>query len=264
MARRDLSFAGPLFPAFARLVRTWFRPHVEGLDDVPDDPVLFVGNHSGGVPPYESMVLAAEFFDRHGLDRPLYWLAHSLLMRTPALGDFLLRCGVVPASRGAARAVLDHGGSLVVYPGGEVELHRPWTARDELRFLGRTGFLRTAAETGAPLVPVVTAGGQGTYLPISDGRRLARLLRLDRTLGIKVLPLAVSIPWGLTSGLLPHVPLPAQIRVRVLDPIDVASKFGDDLDSAYDYVTGLMQTHLREMTVRRGVAGRVEEPPPGA
>ena len=34
-----------------------------------------------------------------------------------------------------------------------------------------------AKEAGVPIVPVVSVGGHDTYLPLTDGRRLAKLLR---------------------------------------------------------------------------------------
>jgi hypothetical protein len=45
----------------------------------------------------------------------------------------------------------------------------------------------------------------------------------------------VAFPWGLDVGdIFGHVPLPAKITVQVLEPIDVAARFGDDVDRAYD------------------------------
>jgi hypothetical protein len=42
---------------------------------------------------------------------------------------------------------------------------------------------------------------------------------------------------------LPHFPLPAKIRIQVLEPIDLRTRFGDepDWDHARDYVTSVMQ-----------------------
>jgi 1-acyl-sn-glycerol-3-phosphate acyltransferase len=188
------------------------------------------------------------YIDRFGIDRPLYWLAHSLVMSAPGLGRFLRRCGVLPASPGTARAVLDEGGSLVVYPGGEVELHRPWTARNEIRFLGHSGFVRLALDAGVPIVPVVSAGGHNTYLPLTDGRNLARRLGLERRFNLKVLPISLALPWGVNIGdFLLHIPLPARISIEVLDPIDVEAEFGDDVDAAYRRIVRLMQTKLNEL-----------------
>ena len=68
---------------------------------------------------------------------------------------------------------------------------------------------------------------------------------LDRVFRLKVLPISLGIPWGINVGdMLGHLPLPVKLRVEVLPPIDVAERFGDDDDRAYDYVTSLMQETL--------------------
>jgi 1-acyl-sn-glycerol-3-phosphate acyltransferase len=249
---RDLSFAEPLLPGIAGLVRRYFRTSVTGLDRIPADrPVLFVGNHSGGTPSPDSVAFILSYIDRFGVDRPLYWMAHSLVMSAPGLGRFLRRCGVLPASPGAAQSVLEGGGSVVVYPGGEVELHRPWNARNEIRFLGHRGFVRLALAAGVPIVPVVSAGGHNTYLPLTDGQKLARRLGLDRRFNLKVVPISLAVPWGLNVGdFLLHIPLPARIKIEVLDPIDVEAEFGDDVDAAYRHIVRLMQLKLNELRWR--------------
>ena len=69
---------------------------------------------------------------------------------------------------------------------------------------GRKGFLRLALEKDVPIVPMVTLGGQETALFLSRGEGLARLLRLDKSLRLKSLPIMLSLPFGLQIGPLPH------------------------------------------------------------
>jgi 1-acyl-sn-glycerol-3-phosphate acyltransferase len=233
-------------PATRWLCQRYFRPDIEGMDTIPEGPVLFVGNHSGGSTTPDSVVLVLELIDRFGYDFPLVWLAHDLLMSLPGLGDFLRRCGVAPARPGMARAALEAGAAVIVYPGGELELHRPWSAREEIRFEGRTGWVRLAMASGAPIVPVVSWGGHNTYLPLTDGRGLAHRLGIDRTLGFKALPVSLALPWGINT-LLPHVPLPARIRMRFLEPIDVGEMFGDDVGLAAKFIEAEMQHALTEL-----------------
>ena len=59
-----------------------------------------------------------------------------------------------------------------------------------------------------------------------------------------MLPVALAAPFGLTIGDLGHWPLPAKIRIEILEPIDVAARFGQDDDGAYRYVTTRMQEAL--------------------
>ena len=233
----------------------YFRAEVMGFDRVPEDgPVLFVGNHSGGNMTPDSMVFMLAFNTYFGVERPVYALAHALVTSWPVIGKLAAKWGIITAGPQAARAALDRGACVLVYPGGDVDAHRPWTARHEIRFDGRKGFLRLAKETGAPIVPVVSVGGHDTYLPLTDGRRLAKLLRLDKLARLKVLPISLALPWGLNVGDFGgHLPLPAKIRMEVLDPIDVVDRFGEEADSdaAYDYVTDRMQEALTALAAER-------------
>ena len=251
---RDPEFIRYQLPGMWLFTTLYFRAEVSGFDRVPEGPVLFVGNHSGGNMTPDSMVFMLAFNTYFGVERPVHALAHSLVTSWPVLGRLAKRWGIVTAGPKAARAALERGASVLVYPGGDVDTHRPWTARHEIRFDGRKGFLRIARDAGVPIVPVVSVGGQDTYLPLTDGRRVASMLRLDKIARLKVLPVSLAVPWGLNVGdFLGHVPLPAKIRMEVLEPIDVAARFGDaaDSDEAYDYVVARMQESLTALAASR-------------
>jgi len=187
--------------------------------------------------------------------RPIYALAHALVTSFPLIGRLGKKWGIITAGREAATATLSTGASVLVYSGRDVEVHRPWTARNEIRFDGRKGFLTIAKETGVPIVPVVSCGGQSTYLPLTDGRRLAEVLGLDKLGRLKVLPISLALPWGLNIGdMAGHLPLPVNILQEVLAPIDVIERFGSkdaDSDQAFDYVTSLMQETLTILAAER-------------
>jgi 1-acyl-sn-glycerol-3-phosphate acyltransferase len=255
MAERDPEFIRYQLPGMWLFSTIYFRAEVKGFDRIPEEgPVLFVGNHSGGNMTPDSMVFMLAFNTYFGVERPVYALAHSLVTSWPIIGKLASKWGIITAGPKAAKAALEMGNSVLVYPGGDVDTHRPWTARHEIRFDGRKGFLRLAKEAGVPLVPVVSVGGQDTYFPLSDGRKIAELLRLNRLARLKVMPVSLALPWGLNVGdFLGHIPLPAKIRMEVLEPIDIAGRFGDDMDSdeAYDYVTGRMQESLSALAADR-------------
>ncbi|MDQ4095679.1 MAG: acyltransferase family protein [Actinomycetota bacterium] len=251
---RDPDFIRYQLPGMWLFTTVYFRAEVNGFDKVPDGPVLFVGNHSGGNMTPDSMVFMLAFNTYFGVERPVYALAHSLVTSWPIIGRLAKKWGIITAAPEAATTVLESGASVLVYPGGDVDTHRPWTARHEIRFDGRKGFLRIAKETGVPIVPVVSVGGQDTYLPLTDGRRIAELLQLDKRARLKVMPISLALPWGLNIGdFLGHVPLPAKIRMDVLEPIDVNERFGDEADSdtAYDYVLTRMQESLTALAADR-------------
>jgi hypothetical protein len=66
---------------------------------------------------------------------------------------------------------------------------------------------------------VAHAGAHETLLVLSDGRRLARSLRLPDLMRASIFPIHLSLPWGLAFGPWPHIPLPARLRYRIGAPI---------------------------------------------
>jgi 1-acyl-sn-glycerol-3-phosphate acyltransferase len=251
---RDPDFIREQMPWMWLFASLYFRGEVRGLGNIPaDGPVLLVGNHSGGNIAPDMWVFGLAFSAYFGVERRLYQLAHNLVLSFPGLGA-LRKFGTIAASRENAQRVLDSGASLLVYPGGDHEVHRPVWDRNRIDFDGRTGFLRLALRSDVPIVPIVAIGGQETSLFLSRGEGLARLLRLDRILRLKVLPISLAIPWGLNVGdFLGHVPLPAKITVEVLAPIDLHAELGPDpdLDEAYALVTERMQRALDALAAER-------------
>jgi 1-acyl-sn-glycerol-3-phosphate acyltransferase len=252
---RDPEFIRSQLPLMWLLATIYHRAEVSGFDRIPQEgPVLFVGNHSGGNVTPDSIVFMLAFNTYFGVERPVYALAHALVTAFPVVGTIGKKWGIITADPKIAQAALKRGSCVLVYPGGDVETHRPWTARNEIRFDGRKGFLRLAKEAGVPIVPVVSVGGQETFLPLTDGRRLARALRLDKLGRLKILPISLALPWGINVGdMLGHIPFPAKIKQEILEPIDVRERFGDraDSDEAYRYVTDRMQEALTRLAAER-------------
>src|SRR5437763_11866153 len=232
----------------------YFRGEVRGLGNIPDSgPVLLVGNHSGGNLTPDTGVFTLAFSTFFGVERHFYQLAHNLVLSMPGL-SWLRKFGTVAASQANARQALESGAALLVYPGGDYEVHRPSWERNRVDFGGRKGFIRLALEQKVPIVPVVSIGGQETALFLTRGERLARLFGLDRMFRLKVLPISLALPWGLNVGdMLGHIPLPAKITVETLPPIDLRAEFGPspDLDEVYDYVIRLMQDTLDALASER-------------
>jgi 1-acyl-sn-glycerol-3-phosphate acyltransferase len=251
---RDPDFIRERLPLFWLAASLWHRGEVRGLGNVPDSgPVLLVGNHSGGNMMPDTMVFTMAFNTYFGVERPFYQLAHNLVLSMPGLG-WLRKFGTVAASRENARKALRSGAALLVYPGGDYEVHRPSWQRNRVDFDGRKGFIRLALEENVPIVPVVAVGGQETALFISRGEYLARWLLLDRVFRLKVLPISLALPWGVNVGdMLGHIPLPAKITVETLPPIDLSAEFGPepDVDEIYDHLLRLMQDTLDSLAAER-------------
>jgi 1-acyl-sn-glycerol-3-phosphate acyltransferase len=246
---RDPDYIRESLPGLWMLASLYFRAEVRGLRHIPEEgPVLLVGNHSGGNVTPDTHVFTLAFTTYFGVERRFHQLAHNLVLSLPGLG-ILRKYGTVAANPANAERALREGAALLVYPGGDYEVHRPTWESARVDFGGRRGFVRLAKQHGVPLVPVVSIGGQETALFVSRGEWLARLLALDRMFRLKVLPISIALPWGLNLGdMLGHLPLPAKITIQVLPPLDVRDL---DVDEAYDLVVERMQQTLAALQAER-------------
>jgi 1-acyl-sn-glycerol-3-phosphate acyltransferase len=251
---RDPDYIRERLPLMWLFASIWYRGEVRGLGNIPDSgPVLLVGNHSGGNMTPDTIVFTLAFNTYFGVERAFYQLAHNLVLSMPALAQ-LRKFGTVAASPDNASKALGSGAALLVYPGGDYEVHRPTSQRNRVDFGGRKGFVRLALEQNVPIVPVVSIGGQETALFLSRGEGLARVFALDRLFRLKVLPISLALPWGLNVGdMLGHVPLPSKITIETLPAIDLHDEFGPDpdIDEVYDHLIRLMQDTLDALAAER-------------
>ncbi len=251
---RDPDYIRDHLPLLWLVSSLYFRGEVRGLGNIPETgPVLLVGNHSGGNLTPDTTVFTLAFSTYFGVERPFFQLAHNLVLSMPGLGR-LRKFGTVAASPENAERALATGAALLVYPGGDSEVHRPSWESGKVDFADRKGWVRLALAHDVPIVPVVSIGGQETALFLSRGESLAKLLRLDKALRLKVLPISLALPWGLNVGDFGgHLPLPAKITIEALAPLHLRDEFGPepDVDEVYEHVTGLMQDTLDELAAER-------------
>ncbi|MGW6277040.1 lysophospholipid acyltransferase family protein [Kribbella sp. NPDC055071] len=145
------------------------RPSIEGLEHIPrHGPAILAGNHLALadslylcllVRRRVTFVAKSEFFDGRGVKgRVRCW--------------FFTATGQVPITRSggraarsaldAASAILNAGGLWGIYPEGS-------RSRDGRLYRGKTGAMRVALATGAPVIPVIVHGTDQVNPP--DSRR---------------------------------------------------------------------------------------------
>jgi 1-acyl-sn-glycerol-3-phosphate acyltransferase len=250
--QRDVEFLRALLPWMERMAR-YFDAEVEGLDHIPKrGPVLLVGNHSGGVLTPDTTAFFAAWYRHFGLKRPLVGLALDAAFGIPVFRTLMRKIGEVPASKENTAKALAQGMSVLVYPGGGHEIFRPWTERNQIQFNGRMGFVELALRTRVPVVPVVSHGGHDSIFILTRAQWIGRWFGVER-LRMRDSPLALQIPWGLSSVALPGLPLPAKITTRVLPPMRWsvyprrAAKDPKVVRRCYEEITGLMQATLTSL-----------------
>ena len=152
-------FYGLVHGVVTPLAKRFWRPTVEGLENVPlDGPVLVASNHLSFVDSVVIPIVAP---------RPVVFLAKEDYFTGSGLKGRAQRAwfeglGMIPVDRDDTKAaiasldtaleVLARGDAFGIYPEGT-------RSRDGLLYRGRTGVGHLALTSGAPVVPV---GLQGT------------------------------------------------------------------------------------------------------
>ncbi|HNI36359.1 MAG TPA: lysophospholipid acyltransferase family protein [Microthrixaceae bacterium] len=135
---------------------------------LPGGPVIVISNHTS----LADGLLLIHACRRQG--RSLRMLAAKGVFRIPLVGSVMRRLGFIPVARGttdasssldAAAEALAHGEAVGLYPEGRLTRDPAmWPER------AKTGAVRLALRTGAPIVPVAMVGAHEVV-----GRRLAVL-----------------------------------------------------------------------------------------
>lgn len=262
--KRDPTFCLLLMDLYRILGEHYFRVRIEDVDNLPaEGPVLLVGNHNGAFVPSDGFFTALAILDRYGAERPFYSLAHDFLFEDPVLRTYAQKLGLLRATHESARRAFARGGCVLVYPGSDLETFRSFRERKKIVLGGRKGFLKLALESGVPIVPVVSAGTHEQLVILTRGDWLAKLLHAHAWARTDVMPIVLSLPWGITSGFMPYLPLPAQTTIAFGEPIrwpDLGPEDAQDpdvLERCYREVESRMQAILDRLDDgRRFLLGR--------
>ncbi|HWB72362.1 MAG TPA: lysophospholipid acyltransferase family protein [Egibacteraceae bacterium] len=148
------------------LIKVLYRPEAEGLQRIPRaGPAILASNHLSFL---DSVFLPAL------IDRPIYFLGKSDYFRGWRR-HFFENVGVMPVNRQGGdaaeaslrrgREILDRGHLLGIYPEGT-------RSPDGRLYRGKTGPVRLALRTAAPLIPVAMTG---TFEILPPGKLIPRI-----------------------------------------------------------------------------------------
>jgi 1-acyl-sn-glycerol-3-phosphate acyltransferase len=192
------------------MYRSWHRVEWKGLEKIPvDGGALLVSNHAGAIPADAPAIM-------HGIEeelgRPVYGLADEIFKTLPVVGTLWSRSGGVLAHPDNAYRLLREQKQLaLVFPEGTKGTGKTYGERYQLRRFGRGGFVQIAMRAGVPVVPIAVVGAEESMPILFKSSQLAKLL------GVPYVPITANM---LAFGpLLGFLPLPAKIKIQVLDPV---------------------------------------------
>lgn len=172
----------------------YFRVDSHGAENIPaTGPAVIAANHSGTVP-VDGMMLWIDVLRNTDPPRTARPVADYFVSTLPVVSTLFARCGVVSGSRGNARALLEAGELLMIFPEGTPGIGKPFSERYKLQ-AWRQGHAELAIRYRAPVVPVGIVGAE-EQMP-----QLARI-PLPRRFAVPYLPV-------------PATPIPLPVRYHV-------------------------------------------------
>jgi 1-acyl-sn-glycerol-3-phosphate acyltransferase len=255
---RDPELIETLLQAVRPLSRRVFGLEVQGLEHVPaEGPALIVANHNGGLLPLDTLFTLLALWDGLGPERELNMLGHDLLGADEVGRRIFTGLGIIRADPERAARALEAGRLVLVYPSSEHDSFRPFWERDRVSEVDRDGFVRLALRQGVPIIPLVSVGTHEQLVVLTRGRRLAKALGLRRMLRAETFPIVWALPWGITSGYVPYLPLPAQTTLRFGPPITWPDRGPEQAEDracrlrCRDEVRATMQSMLDQLYAER-------------
>jgi len=185
------------------LYRRYFRTTVFGLENIPDDRVMLVSNHSGQLP-YDALnIVAAVLFDGQPA-RLVRSMIERYVPAMPYVSYWFSRWGQVLGTPDNCRRLLEDEEAILAFPEGALGISKPFSRRYQLQRFG-LGFMRLALQTRTPIVPVAVVGAE-EQAPAINISPLAKLL------GAPAFPVMPFPPF------IPVVPLPSRYYIHFGEP----------------------------------------------
>ncbi len=237
-----------------QLIKRVFNPLLVNADNIPDQPCLFIGNHS--LFALDGMVLGPVML--HEQNRFLRGLGDKFLWN-PVTEQHLLQQGAVLGHPAVCSALMENGSDLLVFPGGAHESTKTAAQKYSLQWKERYGFVKLAAQHGYTIMPFALVGPDEFYSHLIEGEDLpdTAVGQLLKRLGIindntraDMLP---PIPLGAWGTIFPK---PQRCYLQFGQPVNLAEYAGKRLSkkqqrSIRGRVAGQIEDMLAELLLRR-------------
>ncbi len=221
---------GPQVSAAAGLARAWFKPRFVGLENLPDGPALFIGNHAFMA--IDAALFHLYLYYDHG--RYVKGLGDKSLFANAHYAAVAHAMGGVSGQAQIVERLMARGKDLLLYPGGAYESIKPPEARYQLQWKSRYGFVRLAAAAGYTIVPIASVGPDEYYDHALSSEALLHSPLVKYLTKLGIVPadiradLVPPIPTGVWGSLLPK---PKTTYFSIGKPISLAQHQGKPLNA---------------------------------
>lgn len=197
-------------PFFRFLLEDYFKVNIKGIENIPSDgKAILVGNHSGLLP-LDGAMISIAMGNYHSSPRRVRYLVTDWFFSLPGVGSWIRETGQVRATLDNAQKLLADDELVGIYPEGIRGVGKPF--KDRYRVLDfHPGFVQLAIETGTPLIPVATVGGDEIFPNFTNVKKIAQLLHMP------FYPITLGFPW-LPFPLM-FFPLPVRWMIKIHKPI---------------------------------------------
>ncbi|MFZ5482355.1 MAG: lysophospholipid acyltransferase family protein [Myxococcota bacterium] len=185
----------------APLYDKYFRVVSRGHEHIPHTgPAVLAGNHSGALP-VDGMMVWLDVLRHTEPPRVARAVADHFVPMIPFIGTLFARGGMVGGSRGNARALLEAGELLMIFPEGVPGIAKHFRDRYRLQEW-RVGHVELAIRHRAPVVPFGVVGAE---------EQMPQIGRIPiSVLGMPFIPVTLT-----------PIPLPVRYHVLYGEPIPV-------------------------------------------
>jgi 1-acyl-sn-glycerol-3-phosphate acyltransferase len=225
------------FRILCPLYDEYFRVRTFGQENIPNQALMLVSNHSGQLP-FDGIMLTMSYFLHAPNPTIPRGMAERFLMRLPFLGKLTAETGGILGDRKNCQYVLNQQETVMVFPEGTRGINKSTKDFYQLKSFSM-GFLRLCLQFKTPIVPVAIVGAEELYPLVVQAPWIAKLLKIPS------LPITPLFPF---AGLMGMIPLPAPIDIYYGAPITIDSKYSlDDPDHVLRPEVERIQTIIQKM-----------------
>ena len=242
LSDRNPQIIEQLMPFFGWIYQNYFRVQTDGWEHIPQTgKVLLIGSHNGGLATPDTVMMTYDWFRQFGTERLAYALMEPRIWQfLPGLGRLSAQIGAIRPYPDLIRAALRQDAAVLIYPGGAKDVFRPYSLRNQIYFHGHKGFIKIALQEKAPIIPFISYGAHSTLIVLADIHPQMQQLHkwgMPWLGGIDpgVFPIYLGLPWGISFGPLPNIPLPIKLHTRVC-PAIAFERYGEEAARDRNYV----------------------------